>query len=592
MFLFDNTVYIEKIKNHPIFSQFSIFTLKRLLAKCEIIEATPGTILFEKNTLPENVYYIFDGCIELFSSNTLEKKISYVSSGEMLGEISMIADEKYSSTARVHRTSHVLIISRDIFYQFFKDNAEALMQLSKNLAKRIERMQMRLSSENYSYKNILLYCLDPSIELEKFKQNFLACAQNDQVKFYALHDYQEKKIELISFLKHCDTNEGVNVFFVNLGETAWEADIFFHTDYIYFVTKEEAFESIPTDLIEKIYGRSCDLVIVHEKPEPYSNTIKFYEKHPFKRHHHFRDETFYYKKLYRFITGQAIGLVVSSGGFRGYAHYGMIKALLEAGIPIDCIGGCSIGASIGAGLASHFNWKDFDAIYKKSFGNKKNKSILHFTLPLTSFFNGKRPTLLLQETFENIQIEDLPINFFCIVSNLSTRKKEVKSLGTLWEWLRGSLAIPGIFPPLVKNGEVYVDGAVCTALPVQDMREYLDNAGKIISLEVCLPLSSKNRKPYSCPPILTFKNILFDKLGFSKKKYVLPMLSDVLLESFSISQYMYDVAGEKQANIVIAPDISNLNVLTPSAADPQNLIAYEFAKEKLKEHHKSFERWL
>lgn len=592
MFLFDNTEIVQRLKKYPIFNKFSTFTLRKFVAQAEIIDVPTDTVLFYSQTPSDCAYYIIDGCADLFTSPTFAKKVSTVRSGEMIGETSMITGESHGLTARTSRASHLLKINKDVFFKFFENDPELLMQLAQTMAKRLRRMLMGLASEHYPYKNIVLYNLSSNVSFEKIKPYFQECIQKDKTLIYDKHDFESSKQDIVPFLYQCENNSGVNIFFAEPNDTLWDNTVLLHAEYFYLIASENSADNLTAQLFDRISSRPCDLIIWHESPEPYTDTAQFYERHSFKRHHHVRDEKSHYQRLYRFMTGQAIGLIISAGGFRGYAHYGLVKALLEIGLPIDCIGGCSIGAAIGAGLAGNFNWEKFSAIYEKTIGNFKTKKSLNFTFPITSLLSGKLPTNLLRETFDDQRIEDLPINFFCIVGNLSLRQKEIKTRGKLWEWLRASLAVPGILPPLVKNGDVYVDGAVCTSLPVQDMRAYLDNAGKIISFDVRSPLKLHNRNKYFCPPILSFMEVLAYKLGFSKKNYVLPKMLDILLESSSIEQYMYDSEWSKKADIIIAPDTSSLSFSDPRIGDPLSLIAYTFAKEKLKEHQEIFTRWL
>jgi NTE family protein len=417
----------------------------------------------------------------------------------------------------------------------------------------------------------------------------------DNVHIYDKNSFLSSGLDLLPFLAECDNRREISIFLLAHGEDApWEKTVLSHAEYIYLITTENSWETLPIDTIDGGNMCPCDVVIWHEHEPPYRNTQRFYDRYAFKRHHHCRDEKSLYQRLYRYMTGQAIGLVISAGGFRGYAHYGLIKALLESKVPIDCIAGCSFGATIGAGLAENFDWEKFKVIYEKSVGQFKGRKKLsfNFTLPVTSLLSGKLPTEILQDVYADRHIEDMPINFFCITANLSTRQKEVKYFGKAWEWLRASIAVPGIFPPYEKQGNIYVDGAACTSLPIPDMREYLNGAGKIISFDVRSPLLLKDKHKYSFPPILSFKEVLAYKLGLSKKGYVLPGILDILLESSSIDQYFYDTEGLKNADIAIAADTSSLSFSDPSIGDPQSLIAYTFAKEKLKEHQDMFARWL
>lgn len=594
MFLFDHDEMLERLKKYPILNQFSIESLEKMLASSEVAEYPAGFILFQIQDPSDYVYYVIDGYIELFSSRDCEQKIASVRSGSLLGETSVLASEPHAFTARTIKLSLLIKIDKNIFYQFFQEDPHILTLVNQSVAKRLRRMVMGFTSENYSFKNIVLYNTSSTIPLEKFKHYFQLAASIDKTYIYDKNSFESSELDIVPFLFQCENRAGVNIFLIEPGDDIWNKTVLSHAEYIYLFTTEGTWEDVPLNIIDGEHARPCDLVIHHEQAPPYNNTQKFYEKHPFKRHHHFKDEKASYQRLYRYMTGQAIGLIISAGGFRGYAHFGLIKALLESNIPIDCIGGCSFGAAIGAGLAENFNWEDFKVIYEQSIGRFKDRNRFQYsyTLPFTSLLSGALPTRLLQEVYAERRIEDIPVNFFCVTGNLSARQKELKSFGEIWEWLRASIAVPGIFPPLEKDGNIYVDGAVCTSLPIKDMRKYLDDAGKIIALDVRVPLLLKDKHKYSFPPVLSFKEMLLHRLGLGKKHYVLPNIFDILMESSFIESYLYDNEGLKKADVVIAPDTSSLSYTNPSIGDPQSLIAYAFATEKLKECREMFARWL
>lgn len=593
MFLFDHDEIVEQIKLYPIFNAFPIEALKEFIAQSEIIELPAGSILFQIHEPCDYIYYTIDGYVELFSSKTFNKKIARVRSGGMVGETSALANEPHAFSARTNKVSQLIKMKKSVFMRFFTENPQALMQLSQSVAIRLRRMVMGFTTDRYPFKNVVIVNTFPNISLQKFKYSFQECIQQDNTHIYDKNSFIASQLDIVPFLFECEQKSGINLFVVDDTTDVWGKTVLLHAEYIYLLTTENGWDDLPLDLIDGEISRPCDLVIFHEQPEPYQNTQRFYDRYPFKRHHHIRDEKSHYQRIYRFMTGQAIGLVLSAGGFRGYAHYGIIKALLESGIPIDCIGGCSFGATIGAGLSENLNWERFKIVYQKSIGKFRGKKPLSsFTFPFTSILDGKMITSLLKQVFQHRRLENLPINFFCVTGNLSIRQKELKNSGEIWEWLRASVAVPGLFPPLEKEGHIYVDGAVCTSLPVQDMREYLDGAGKIISLDIRLPLLLKDKHKYSFPPILPFLDVLAYKLGLSKKDYVLPSILDILLESSSIEQHLSDDIAPKNADITIAPDTSSLSFANPSIGDPESLIAYTFAKEKLKEHQAMFSRWL
>ncbi len=182
---------------------------------------------------------------------------------------------------------------------------------------------------------------------------------------------------------------------------------------------------------------------------------------PASPHHHLRGPADY-DRVVRLLTGRAVGLVLSGGGARGFAHLGVVRALREHGVPIDLVGGTSMGAILAAGVASEWSHEELVRRFKRCFVDTNPLS--DYTLPLVSLVSGRKVSTLLRSELGDIDIEDLPLPYFCVSSNLTTGRMSVHQQGTLWRWLRASVAIPGVLPPVFQGGEVFVDGGAMNIL--------------------------------------------------------------------------------------------------------------------------------
>lgn len=587
----DNNEIVRRLKKYPVLTCFPESVLSDLVTRSEIMELVSDQILFYRNDPSDSVYYVIEGHLEGFSSDSFQRKIVDIHRGEMIGEMGVVSGESRGLAVKASCDSCVLKIGKDVFLSFFQKNPELLMVLTQTMAKRLRHVIMDLQDTHYPYRSIGLIALSSEISLEKIKKVFQLYTVADHVNPYEKSDFDALNMDMLPFFHQCEDYLGINIFFVSYGEEHWRQAVLEHADYVYLITLEGGWEKLDVDILARLKKRPADIVIMHHACGVYSDTAQFYSRHPFKRHHHLTDTKADYQRLYRYMTGQAIGLVISGGGFRGYAHYGLVKALFEAKIPIDCIGGSSMGAIVGALLALKFDWTFFDEMFNQQMKElKKIRIIKHVTLPFLSVLSGEVITNILKNVFSTYQIEDLALNFFCVVSNLSKSQKDIRMKGKLWEWLRASVAIPGLLPPYEKEGCIYVDGGVCTNLPVLDMREYLDKVGKIITFDIRIP--PFHREDYKFPPILTFKDMLFYKLGFAKYQYVLPNLMDVVMESSFINQYIYDTQGAKKADIMIAPDTSAFNGYDKKKSESLVLFAYDLAKEKFAESKAIYERWI
>jgi NTE family protein len=162
-----------------------------------------------------------------------------------------------------------------------------------------------------------------------------------------------------------------------------------------------------------------------------------------------------------------IGLALGSGGARGFAHLGVIKALKDAGIPIHLIAGSSMGALVasfyGAGL-------DLDRLYKLSTAFKR-KYFLDFTVPKMGFISGKKVKEFIKVFTHGKNIEELSIPIGIVATDLLTGEKVVFQTGPVADAVRASISIPGIFVPEKQNGRILVDGGVSDRVPVSVAKE-------------------------------------------------------------------------------------------------------------------------
>ncbi|XP_069603791.1 patatin-like phospholipase domain-containing protein 7 isoform X3 [Ranitomeya imitator] len=193
-----------------------------------------------------------------------------------------------------------------------------------------------------------------------------------------------------------------------------------------------------------------------------------------------------FSRLARVLTGNTIALVLGGGGARGCSQVGIIKALIEAGIPIDMIGGTSIGAFMGALYAEErsFNrmkirareWcMDMTSVFKK---------VLDLTYPITSMFSGAAFNNSISCTFKDKQIEDLWIPYFNITTDITASTMRVHTDGCLWRYVRASMSLSGYMPPLCdpKDGHLLMDGGYINNLPADVARSM--GAKVVIAIDV------------------------------------------------------------------------------------------------------------
>uniref|UniRef100_H3APZ1 lysophospholipase n=1 Tax=Latimeria chalumnae TaxID=7897 RepID=H3APZ1_LATCH len=176
-----------------------------------------------------------------------------------------------------------------------------------------------------------------------------------------------------------------------------------------------------------------------------------------------------FSRLARVLTGNTIALVLGGGGARGCSHVGVIKAMEEAGIPIDIVGGTSIGSFIGALYAeerSAVRTKQRAREWAKAM-NSVFKTVLDLTYPITSMFSGSAFNTSISKVFQDKQIEDLWLPYFNVTTDITASTMRVHKDGSLWRYVRASMTLSGYLPPLCdpKDGNLLMDGGYINNLP-------------------------------------------------------------------------------------------------------------------------------
>lgn len=173
-----------------------------------------------------------------------------------------------------------------------------------------------------------------------------------------------------------------------------------------------------------------------------------------------------------------IGIALSAGSARGFAHIGVLKVLEREGIPIDYIAGTSMGSLIGAFYA---NQLDLEMMEQIAIHLKRN-AWLDFTVPKMGLIAGNKVQELVRLLTHRKKIEDLPIPLAIVATDIETGEKVVFREGPVDIAVRASISIPGVFEPVKWKGKLLVDGGVVDRVPVSTVRKM--GADIVIAVDV------------------------------------------------------------------------------------------------------------
>ena len=163
-----------------------------------------------------------------------------------------------------------------------------------------------------------------------------------------------------------------------------------------------------------------------------------------------------------------VALVLSSGGARGLAHIGAIEELESHGYHISSIAGCSMGALIG-GVYAAGKLKEFRE-WMKTIDRKKMIELTDFSFSINHLAKGTRIIETIMEFVPDMAIEDLPVPYCAVATDLKVGREVVFNKGSLFEAIRASISMPSFYKPVQRDGMVLIDGGILNLIPLNRVK--------------------------------------------------------------------------------------------------------------------------
>ncbi|EJW04930.1 hypothetical protein EDEG_00923, partial [Edhazardia aedis USNM 41457] len=287
-----------------------------------------------------------------------------------------------------------------------------------------------------------------------------------------------------------------------------------------------------------------------------------------------------YERLARHLLGRRIGLVLGGGGARGLAHIGIIQALEEEGIPIDVVGGTSMGAFVGACYSRECDNISVFRDCKKFCNSMSSKwlQILDLTYPICSIFSGLTFNRLIESMFKDKKIEDLWLEFFCISTNITNFDEVVHKKGILWRYVRASMSLAGYLPPLCdknKNSiDLLLDGGYMNNVPYDVMLK--QDVYKVIAIDVGSTVINDH---YDYGDYLNGFFVLFQKF-FGIKKFL--SLNEIQYRLAYLSSQNKMKYLEEDKVLLLKPDLEGYKTMDFHKFDEIVACGYAYGKKIIK----------
>lgn len=287
------------------------------------------------------------------------------------------------------------------------------------------------------------------------------------------------------------------------------------------------------------------------------------------------------QRLARFLTGRAVGIVLGGGGARGFAHLGVIQAMDEAGIPIDLVGGNSMGALIGSQyVLGHSLAEIRERIVAFAAGGERP------TLPVVSLLSGRRMERDLKQLCQlgnaEAQVDALWLPFFTAACNLSRACTTVLDHGPLWRAVLASNSPAGLLPPVLYNGDLLVDGAILDNVPVEAMRQRLGTPlerrrgnGTVIAIDVDV------REPLNVDESVDRLSPWAKLRGVKSNGQPLPGIGEILYRAGHMGGLTQRGKTIGLSDFYLEPPVSDFSLMAYKRAEEVVARGYEYARGEI-----------
>jgi predicted acylesterase/phospholipase RssA/CRP-like cAMP-binding protein len=578
---------LNALKANPIFTSLDRHALEKIQKKFKIVHLKKNKFLFRQGEFSDGMYLLVSGKLIaiLRTDNNEEKILNEIIAGESIGEIGALSQEPRAASIKAMRDCELLKLSRESFSELSQEYPMIVTATINTLINR-SRTLLELITNNAAHrKHIAVVPANHHISLQRFSERLMETAKDiEGVTIVSDYDpdFREKYHSHTASKKHIEDledNKEKIIYILSFEDGVLSKICYDKVDMFYIVGNNATKPYINPEELKKIrqqelpYKTKSDLIMLHDDGKhPPQGTIEWLKLEDFGLQHHIRinaDKDF--QRLLRFMMGTAVGVVLGGGGVRSWAHIGALRAIEEAGIPIDAIGGSSAGAIVAGYYALFGTYKDGNhGLHDLTSVTDKTVSWLCLTWPAASLFNGIAFTAQQKKLFGKHKIENMWLPYFCVSCNLSKSAPVIHTSGHLWKKIRASSSVPGVYPPVVMRGKLHLDGGIVNNLPVDSMKKFSPSIGTIIAVE--LIHNSKDEKYYNFPPSLPFWHTMLAKLKIIKTDYKFPHFVDMVLRAMLAGSSAKQIENALAADILISPDLSSFDLLHASKEQELKLI--------------------
>jgi NTE family protein len=547
-----------------------------------MISLGAGETLIRQGDQNTDYFLLVSGRLRVFrEQDGLRNPIGNVFPGEGVGEMALLLNEPRYATVMARLDCELVRFPQSTFLTLAGRDPMTFLNIARTV---ITRARGRLESDRKTeYPSVAILPLTPNIDTRRLARGLARKLEKFGPTLCADWEFAGNLDELenrVSFV----------VYAADLTQREWSRSCLLRADLVFLAVDittppdpGELEQEILSKVERSVLGR-LDLLLIHPPAwRPQCGASVWLQRLSPTEFHHVRSGNDHdLGRIARITAGRANNMVLSGGGARAFAQIGAMRALKDFGVPVDRIGGTSMGAAVGAVVAFGDGFEELALRMRDLFLQRRPAK--DWTLPFLSLLTGKKMESIAVDLFADWTIEDMPTRYFCLSSNLADGEIVEHFNGSLRLALRSTAAFPVVAPPLLRDGAPLIDGGILNNLPIDVMRNHF--SGSVIAIDVSedKPLIFDNRWDGRCPSGF---EILKERLTGGGTNPGLPNILEILLRTATLASGRQARLAREQADLLLTPPVESFGFMDFDEFDRIVKSGYEYTAQLLQNLERS-----
>ncbi len=582
------------LQSVEIFRDLSAEDMSALAGELEVLEIGRGEALVRQGDPADALFIVLSGRFVVLRDGR-DTPVTEIAPDQPIGEIAFLTGGTRTATVKAMRDSLVVRLSREQFDRLSGTKPSIWRALTATLARRLASTTAAEPARSDPRPRTIGVIRAGSQPVPEQFLQMLTRAFSSGERSLVISS-TESVSALGAELGTPDATRALNMlerqyrsvlFIADDDLTPWSEKVMHHADMVLAVGLFDAdpgLSQLERRAAEYLAPEAVRLILLHPHQTNISGTARWLGPRSLFMHHHVAlDIPGDVERLLRFVNGTALGFVACGGGALCAAHVGVYKALIEAGVRFDIMGGTSAGSAMAAAFALGGAPDEINSAVHAIFVS--NRAMGRYTWPRYSLLDHRHFDDQLVRYISHSDIEDLWIPYFAVSTNLSRNSLHSHRGGDLWAAVRASSSIPALLPPVYTDeGEMLVDGCLLDNVPVGVMRDLKSGPNVVVSFN--LPQLERFSVDYSSLPSRgELMRRTFSPIGRQEMPDA-PSPTAVLMRSLMANRQDFQRHLSADDLLLVPPLPQNAGVLDWHRHDELMDAAYRWTRDELARHAK------